>query len=95
MLVPDRGLDVLSEEQEATIHETAMRICEEIGLDVLHDDARRLLSEAGLSAGEAIAAPSSSDPSAAGYCPLCSTEYRSGFTTCAECRFPIEPLAGR
>jgi trimethylamine--corrinoid protein Co-methyltransferase len=49
MLVPDRGLDVLSEEQVATIHETAMRIGEEIGLDVLHDGARRLLAEAGLS----------------------------------------------
>src|SRR3990172_8632052 len=48
MFVPEEGIKVLSDEQVATIHETAMRICEEIGLDVMHDDARKLLSDAGL-----------------------------------------------
>jgi trimethylamine--corrinoid protein Co-methyltransferase len=43
---------VLSEEQIETIHETAMRICEEIGLDVLHDGMRQRLSAAGLSVDE-------------------------------------------
>jgi trimethylamine--corrinoid protein Co-methyltransferase len=48
MLVPEGGLAVLAEEQVATIHETAMRICEEIGLDVLHEGARDILGGAGL-----------------------------------------------
>ena len=39
---------VLSEEQLEAIHGTAMRICEEIGLDVLHEGARALLAGAGL-----------------------------------------------
>jgi trimethylamine--corrinoid protein Co-methyltransferase len=37
----------MSEEQEEQVHGYAMRILEEIGLDVLHDDARKLLAEAG------------------------------------------------
>jgi trimethylamine--corrinoid protein Co-methyltransferase len=48
MFVPEEGIKVLSDEQVVTLHETAMRICEEIGLDVMHDDARKLLAEAGL-----------------------------------------------
>ncbi len=48
MFTPETAPAVLSDEQLAQIHETAMRICEEIGLDVLHDGARKLLSEAGL-----------------------------------------------
>jgi len=48
MFVPEEGIKVLSDEQVATLHETAMRICEEIGLDVLHEGARKLLAEAGL-----------------------------------------------
>ena len=47
--VPEHGLSVLTEDQIETIHATAMRICEEIGLDVLHEGARKLLAEAGLS----------------------------------------------
>jgi trimethylamine--corrinoid protein Co-methyltransferase len=46
--VPEAGLAVLSEEQVATVHETAMRICEEIGLDVLHEGMRARLADAGL-----------------------------------------------
>jgi trimethylamine---corrinoid protein Co-methyltransferase len=41
--------EVLDDEQIETIHATAMRICEEIGLDVLHDGMRTRLAEAGLS----------------------------------------------
>lgn len=52
MFVPEEGIEVLSDEQVATLHETAMRICEEIGLDVLHEGARKLLSEAGLKVGD-------------------------------------------
>ena len=56
MRVPEAGLPVLSEEQLATVHETAMRICEEIGLDVLHEEMRRLLQAAGLRVeGERVA----------------------------------------
>jgi trimethylamine--corrinoid protein Co-methyltransferase len=50
--LPEGGLAVLSEEQLEAVHETAMRICEEIGLDVLHDGARKLLAEAGLAVDE-------------------------------------------
>ena len=39
---------VLTPEQEVTIHEQAMRILEEIGTDVLHEGARKLLADAGL-----------------------------------------------
>jgi trimethylamine--corrinoid protein Co-methyltransferase len=45
----DHAPQVLTPEQEETIHEQAMRILEEIGTDVLHDGARKLLAEAGLS----------------------------------------------
>jgi trimethylamine--corrinoid protein Co-methyltransferase len=37
----------LTDEQEERVHNYAMRILEEIGLDVLHDDARKLLAQAG------------------------------------------------
>jgi trimethylamine--corrinoid protein Co-methyltransferase len=40
---------LLTPEQEATIHDQAMRILEDIGTDVLHDGARKLLADAGLS----------------------------------------------
>jgi trimethylamine--corrinoid protein Co-methyltransferase len=49
---PEGGVPVLTEEQLEAVHETAMRICEEIGLDVLHDGARKLLAEAGLEVDE-------------------------------------------
>ena len=45
-------VSVLTDEQLDTIHETAMRICEEIGLDVLHDGMRERLAAAGLSVDE-------------------------------------------
>jgi trimethylamine--corrinoid protein Co-methyltransferase len=48
MLPPETPLAVLSEEQLEQAHSTAMRICEEIGLDVLHDGMRARLAEAGL-----------------------------------------------
>ena len=40
MFEPDRAPRILSEEQEETVHETAMRILEEIGTDVKHGPAR-------------------------------------------------------
>ncbi len=45
-------VSVVTDEQLDTIHETAMRICEEIGLDVLHDGMRERLAAAGLSVDE-------------------------------------------
>ncbi|MGZ8581520.1 MAG: trimethylamine methyltransferase family protein, partial [Actinomycetota bacterium] len=48
MFEPDQAPRMLTEEQEETVHETAMRILEEIGTDVKHDEARRLLAEAGM-----------------------------------------------
>ena len=47
LYTPEHAPRPLTEEQEEQVHEYAMRICEEIGLDVLHQDARKLLEEAG------------------------------------------------
>src|ERR1044072_7515816 len=44
----DHAPRVLSAEQEELIDEQAMRILEEIGTDVLHEDARARLAAAGL-----------------------------------------------
>mgnify|MGYP006178006071 CR=1 FL=1 len=43
----DRPLDVLTPEQERQVHDHAMRILAEIGTDVLHEDAKKLLADAG------------------------------------------------
>ena len=48
MFEPEHAPRILTEEQEETVHDTAMRILEEIGTDVKHDQARKLLAEAGL-----------------------------------------------
>jgi len=47
LYTPEHAPRLLTQEQEEQVHEYAMRICEEIGLDVLHPDARKLLEEAG------------------------------------------------
>ena len=47
LYTPEHAPRPITEEQEEQVHEYAMRICEEIGLDVLHQDARKLLEEAG------------------------------------------------
>ena len=47
LYTPEHAPRPLTDEDEAQVHEYAMRICEEIGLDVLHQDARKLLEEAG------------------------------------------------
>ena len=47
MFERDGAPDVMTPDQEESIHLQAMRILEEIGTDVLHDNARKLLSEAG------------------------------------------------
>ncbi len=47
MFERDQALDILTREQEDTIHEHALRILDEIGTDVLHEGARSLLAEAG------------------------------------------------
>ncbi len=46
---PESVPRVLSPEQEETVHEQAMQILEEIGIDVLHEDARKMLADAGQS----------------------------------------------
>jgi trimethylamine--corrinoid protein Co-methyltransferase len=43
----DRPLDILTPEQEQQVHDQAMRILSEIGTDVLHEDAKKLLADAG------------------------------------------------
>ncbi|MDP9329193.1 MAG: trimethylamine methyltransferase family protein [Actinomycetota bacterium] len=52
MFEPENAPKVLTPDQEETIHEQAMRILEEIGTDVLHDTARKWLSEAGMRVDE-------------------------------------------
>ncbi len=44
---PFRPVDVATEEQIETIHQTSLKILSEIGMDFLNPEARRLLSEAG------------------------------------------------
>ncbi|HEX6845035.1 MAG TPA: trimethylamine methyltransferase family protein [Actinomycetota bacterium] len=44
---PDRAPRPLTQEQEGQVHEHAMRILEEIGVDVLHERGRALLADAG------------------------------------------------
>ena len=44
---PDRAPRLMNEEQEEQVHSYAMRILEEIGLDVIHDEGRSLLAAAG------------------------------------------------
>jgi len=47
LYTPEHAPRLLTDEQEEQVHGYAMRILEEIGLDVLHHDARKLLEEAG------------------------------------------------
>src|SRR3954451_24364998 len=47
LYTPEHAPRPITAEQEEQVHEYAMRICEEIGLDVLHEEARRLLEKAG------------------------------------------------
>ena len=44
---PEHAPRPMTEEQEDQVHEYAMRILEEIGVDVLHDEGRALLADAG------------------------------------------------
>ena len=47
MFEPENAPNILTDEQEETVHETAMRILEEIGTDVMHEPARKLLAALG------------------------------------------------
>ncbi len=44
---PYRAIEILSDDQIEAICETAYRILEEVGMDILHEDARDLLKRAG------------------------------------------------
>jgi len=79
--------------------ETFHRIRRE-GADGLADPARlaeeawrRVVAESGQDAAAVLSAPSPADPSAANYCPLCSTEYRALFQERSDCRIGLLPLA--
>ena len=52
-----------------------------------------LLSAAGIDAGEVAADDAPRDAMAAVFCPLCETEYRSGFVTCSDCEVPLRSFA--
>lgn len=53
---------------------------------------RRAVAASGQSAEDVLRPPESTDRTASSYCPLCSTEYRRGFTACSECRVALLPL---
>jgi hypothetical protein len=52
----------------------------------------RLVAASGSEAATVLASPPPEDASAASYCPLCSTQYRSGFARCAECAVELRAL---
>lgn len=54
---------------------------------------KRMIEAAGSSLERVREAPASTDPSAALYCPLCSSEFRAGFTACSDCGIPLRSLA--
>ncbi len=51
-----------------------------------------LLRQLGAPVEEVVADPSATDEESAGYCPLCSAEYREGFQVCSECAVELRPL---
>jgi hypothetical protein len=57
------------------------------------DELARVLGVLGLTLEDVLRHPRSSDPTAAGYCPICAVEYRAGYGTCSDCRGPLLPLA--
>jgi hypothetical protein len=51
-----------------------------------------LLSAAGIDPRAAVSADAPRDSLAALFCPLCETEYRTGFATCADCDAALVPF---
>ena len=54
---------------------------------------RRAVAASGQDVDDVLRPPESGDQTASSYCPLCSTEYRTGFLVCSECRATLLPLA--
>lgn len=52
-----------------------------------------LLVGSGVSIEDALAPPEKKDELAAGYCPLCLTEYRPGCTSFADCGLDLKRFA--
>jgi hypothetical protein len=52
-----------------------------------------LLAAAGIDPREVAADDAPRDAMAAVFCPLCETEYRSGFVTCTDCEVPLKSFA--
>lgn len=52
-----------------------------------------LLAALEIPRSEIAAADAPRDAQAAVYCPLCETEYRSGFRSCTDCEVPLQPFA--
>lgn len=61
-------------------------------LRLLDELWRGIVRAACLDPDEVLRAPRPQDPSAAAYCPACSTEYRAGATLCSDCDAPLLPL---
>jgi hypothetical protein len=52
-----------------------------------------LLGSLGIQRGEITVGDAPQDAQAAVYCPLCETEYRTGFASCTDCEVPLRPFA--
>jgi hypothetical protein len=57
------------------------------------EDDSAALRPLNVSLEDVLRHPRSSDPTAAGYCPLCAAEYRAGYSRCSDCGEPLQPLA--
>jgi len=53
---------------------------------------RRAVAASGQPVEAVIAPPATTDPTSSTYCPLCSNEYRAGFSVCSECQVPLLPI---
>lgn len=58
--------------------------------ELRENSLHRLLANMGVSSQEVLSVPKKLDQSAASYCPVCGTEYRSGFNTCSDCGMSLK-----
>ena len=92
LLAPEQSQKALRRELHQM--ETARRYSDRFGWgDVCGIRAaalQNLLKQIPLSLDELFARPHKTDSTAAGYCPVCFTEYRWGFNICRDCEVPLK-----
>jgi hypothetical protein len=74
-------------------HEAAMRADLAEHAHLAEAAWRRIVARSGQTTEDVLGAPTASDPSAASYCPHCSSEYRLIYSACSDCRVALLPLA--